>query len=235
MKSILSLSAAFVLAIASFTASAVNPLDALSGIVSNLTSTTNFQISDIVGTWEYQSPAVSFKSDDALSKIGGVAASTALEDKLKTYYTTAGLNTLVLTVNSDDTFSMKIKSISLTGTITKDDDSGNLTFNFSAFGKISIGKVSAMAEKSATNNLTLTFDVSRLITILDKVAEVAKIQSIQTLTSLLKNYDGLYAGARLKKTGSASSTSSTNSQTNSNGSNGSASKAADALKGLFGK
>lgn len=234
-KYLISLSAAFAAVFVPVSVGAVNPLDALTGIVSSLTSTTNFEIADIVGTWEYQSPAVSFKSDAALNKIGGLAASTALEDKLSSYYNTTGLNTLVLTVNSDDTFTMKIKSISLNGTITKDDDSGSLTFSFNAFGKISIGKVSAMAEKSATNTLTLTFDASRVISIIEKVADIAKIQSLQTLSSLLSSYDGLYAGARLKKTGSAGATpSASNSNSNSGSTNGSA-KAVDALKGLFGK
>ena len=212
---------------------AVNPLDALSGIVSSLTSTSKFDIADIAGTWSYQSPAVSFKSDDALSKIGGVAAATALENKLAGYYNTAGLNTLVLTVNPDSTFTMKIKAINLSGNITKDDEKGNLTFHFSAFGKINIGAVSAIAEKSATNTLTLTFDVSRVISILDKVGSAVKIQSITTITSLLKSYDGLYAGARLKKTGSAQPTSGSGQNAPSTGN--SSSKAADALKSILGK
>ena len=215
-KNFIALAAAGCLAMSSLTATAVNPLDALGSIISSATSTSKFEIADIVGTWSYQSPAVSFKSDDALSKIGGMAASTALEDKLASYYNAAGLNTLVLTVNSDDSFTMKVKAITLTGTITKDSDSGALTFNFSAFGKINIGAVSAMAEKSATNNLTLTFDASRIISIIDKIADFAKIQSIQTLSSLLKNYDGLYAGARLKKTSSATSTSTGTTDNNSN-------------------
>lgn len=225
--------------------SAINPLDALSGIVSNLTSSSNFQISDIVGTWEYQSPAVSFKSDNALNKIGGVAASTALEDKLVQYYNTAGLNTLVLTVNEDETFSMKVKAITLSGTITKDDDGGNLTFHFSAFGKVNIGSVSAMAEKSALNTLTITFDASRVISIIEKVAAITKNSTIQTLSSLLGSYDGLYAGARMKKVGSSNSSSttskssstpaSTTTESGTNNSSNAASKAAEALKGLFNK
>lgn len=218
---------------------AINPLDALGSVLSSVTSTTNFEIADIAGVWDYQSPAVSFKSDAALSQIGGLAASTALEDKLVSYYNAAGLNTLVLTVNADDSFSMKIRSVSLSGTITKDDETGLLTFNFSAFGKMNIGKVSAMAEKSATNNLTLTFDVSKVISILEKVSDIAKISSIQTLTSLLKNYDGLYAGARLKKTGNAPATTSGSSETtestNSSNSTSSASGVSTLLNGLFKK
>lgn len=236
-KSIITIFTAFCISLISFSAKGGNPLDALGGIVSSLTSTSNFEIADIVGTWEYQSPAISFKSDAALSKIGGVAASAALEDKLVSYYNAAGLNTLVITINSDDTFTMKVRSVSLNGTIAKDGENGALSFQFSAFGKINIGAVSAYAEKSALNTLTLTFDVSKIISIIEKISEIVKIQSIQTLTSLLGNYDGLYAGARLKKTGSSSfsnNVSNPNQGTTDEG-NASVSGALDALKGLFGK
>ena len=218
-----------------FSATAGNPLEALGGIVTSLTSTSKFEIKDIQGTWSYQSPAVSFKSDQALNKIGGTAASAALESKMSPYYEKLGLNTLVLTMDADGNFEMKIKSITLKGTATKDSDDGALTFNFNAFGKTSIGKVSAEAQKSATGVLTLTFDVSRVIAIVDKVAAVANIQSVSTLSSLLKSYDGIYAGAKLKKTGSAatSADSSTDTTTGTSG-NDTAKKAAEALQGLLG-
>lgn len=224
------IAAALCLCTASLAAHAINPLDALSSIVSSATSTTNFQIADIVGTWQYQSPAVSFQSDQALSKIGGMAASTAIEDKLAPYYSNMGLTSLVVTINDDETFSMKIKSITLNGTLTKDSDNGALTFHFNAFGKISIGAVAAMAQKSATNNLTLTFEASKLITIADKVASIAKIQSLSTVVSLLKGYDGIYVGARLKKTASSGNSTSSKSSSSS-----SSSSAADALKSILGK
>ena len=182
-----------------FNTTAGNPLEALVGIVSSLTSTSKFEIKDLQGTWAYQSPAVSFKSDQALNKIGGTAASAALENKMAPYYTRLGLNTLVLTMDADGNFEMKIKTITLKGVAVKDSDSGALTFNFNAFGKTNIGKIAAEAQKSATGVLTLTFDVSRVIAIVDKIASVANLQSVSTLSSLLKSYDGIYAGARLKK------------------------------------
>ncbi|MDE6334122.1 MAG: DUF4923 family protein [Muribaculaceae bacterium] len=213
-------------------ASAGNPLEALGGIVTSLTSTSKFEIKDLQGTWSYQSPAVSFKSDQALNKIGGTAASAALESKMSPYYQRLGLNTIVLTMNADGGFEMKIKSITLKGTATKDTDDGALTFNFNAFGKTSIGKISAQAQKSATGVLTLTFDVSRVIAIVDKVASVANIQSVSTLSSLLNSYDGIYAGAKFKKSGNASSIGS---ETTSEGTKtDAAQKAADALQGLLG-
>lgn len=217
----------------SLTSFAGNPMDALSGLVSAITSTSKFELSDLNGTWNYQEPAISFKSDNALNKIGGTAASVALVSKLKPYYDQIGINTLVLTVDAEAKFVMKIKSAVLKGSITKDGDNGYLTFNFNAFGKIPLGKVSAKAEKSATGVLTLTFDVSRLVTIVDKVSEVAKLSTVQSLTGLLKSYDGIYAGAKLKLA-KGSQTKSTSTSTDSagtsetKGSNG----VGDALNGV---
>lgn len=172
-------------------------LDALSGIVTNLTSTSNFSVDDIIGTWNYSAPAVSFKSDDALKKIGGAGASAAVESKLKPYYSKAGLETLVLTVEEDHSFTMKMKFGTLKGTIEKDEDN-NLVFSFSAFGKVGLGKVNAQAVKSGST-LTLTFDASKLIALLEKVSSVAKIDSLSTISSLLSSYDGIYMGFKLNK------------------------------------
>ncbi len=172
-------------------------LDAISGIATNLTSTSNFSVDDIIGTWNYSAPAVSFKSDDALKKIGGAGASAAVEAKLKPYYSKAGLEALVLTVEEDHSFTMKMKFGTLKGTIEKDEDN-NLVFSFSAFGKVSLGKVNAQAVKSGST-LTLTFDASKLIAILEKVSSVVKINSLSTISSLLSSYDGIYMGFKLKK------------------------------------
>lgn len=216
-------------------ATAGNPLEALGGIVSAFTATSKFEIADIQGTWSYQAPAVSFQSDNALNKIGGVAASAAIESKLEPYYERLGLNTIVLTVDADGNFLMKIKGVSLKGTITKESDEGALTFNFSAVGKVSLGKISAQATKSATNVLTLTFDASKAIAVADKVASVANIQTLKTVSDLLKSYDGIYAGAKLKKTSSNTDTGAASSTTESTTDTGSSStsKAAEALQNLL--
>lgn len=217
-------------------ASADNPLDALGGIVTALTSSSKFEIADIAGTWSYQAPAVSFKSENALNKIGGVAASAAIESKLQPYYDRLGINTLTLTVDADANFLMKLKGVTLKGTITKESDQGALTFNFNAFGKIALGKISAQATKSATNVLTLTFDASRAIAVADKVASVAKIETLQTVANLLKSYDGIYAGAKLKKTSNSTDTgaaASSDAKTDPDNGSGNTSKAAEALQNLI--
>lgn len=173
-------------------------LGAIGGLISNVTANNKFSVDDIVGTWNYTSPAVSFESDNALMKIGGAGAATAVEDKLSPYYKQLGFNKTVLTVEADHSFTMKLGLLSLKGTIEKDETDNGLVFNFSAFGKISLGKVKAHATKSGST-LNLTFDATRLIEILTKISSKLNINTLKTVTSLLDNYDGIYMGFKLKK------------------------------------
>ncbi|MDE6310247.1 MAG: DUF4923 family protein [Muribaculaceae bacterium] len=168
---------------------------ALGSMLGTLTSTNKFAAEDLIGTWNYSSPAVGFASDNALKKIGGAAASTALENKLEPYYQKAGLTSVTMTVDEQLNFTLTIKKLSLKGTISKDEDN-NLVFNFSAMGKIKLGSMAAMATKSGST-LTIVFDATKLMKVLNAVSSVAKLQSLSALNSLLQQYDGLYLGFKM--------------------------------------
>lgn len=174
-----------------------NPLGAIGSVISGLTASSNFELSDLQGTWTYESPAVTFNSDNALQKIGGAAAASTVESKLAPYYEKAGITALTFTVDEDNNFTMKLKKGTLKGTLSKDED-GNLHFNFNALGKVKLASVSAFATKSG-NTLNLTFDVSKLITIVKTVSSVSGISSLNTISSLLSSYDGIYAGFKLNR------------------------------------
>lgn len=172
-------------------------LGQIGDFISNMTASSDINLDDLAGTWNYSSPAVSFQSDNALQKIGGATAATALENKLAPYYKTAGVTNLVMTVAEDHSFSMKMRLATVNGVIEKD-ESGKLIFNFKALNKINLGKVEAMATKSG-ETLNLTFDVSRLISIVEKVAAISKDSTFQTLSTILSSYDGIFAGFKLKR------------------------------------
>lgn len=173
-------------------------LGALGAFLGNTLASKNFSLDDLNGNWNYTSPAVSFQSDNALKKIGGAGAATALENKLAPYYTRLRLDKTSLSVAEDHTFEMKLGVATLKGTVEKDKND-QLVFNFSAFGKIKLGKVNATATK-AGNTLNLTFDATKMIQILTKVAGAFNMQSLNALTSLINSYDGVYLGFKLKKT-----------------------------------
>lgn len=170
----------------------------LGSILGGLLGTSNFDAKDLVGTWKYTGPAVTLDSDNALKKIGGAAATAAIEKKIEPYYKRAGVTNLVFTVDEELNFTMKMGLGVAKGTIEKDEN-GQLIFNFKAFKKVNLGKVKANAIKTGSS-LSLTFDVSRLKQVVDKVSSLAGNTTIKSLSSILSSYDGIYMGFKLNQT-----------------------------------
>lgn len=172
-------------------------LGTLGQTIQNATASTSFSLDDLVGTWKYSSPAVSFDSSNTLQNLGGAAVSTQIENKLATYYKKFGMTSIQLTVDSDYSFSMKLKYGTLKGTISKNDD-GTLTFNFSALGSYNYGAINSRATKSG-NQLNLTFDAEKLMNMMSTVASLTNNSTLTTAMSLINSYDGIYIGFKMKK------------------------------------
>lgn len=173
-------------------------LSGLQGLVEGLISNSNLTEADLVGTWQYSKPAVAFKSSDMLKKAGGAAASGIIEEKLTPYYEKVGLNNLSVTFNDDNTFKFKLKRGTLSGVYEKNAESedGDFIFQFTAVGKIPVGQMNAHIEKVG-NKLTMTFDASKLISLVNTVASVSGQSTLQTVATLLNSYDGLNCGFEL--------------------------------------
>lgn len=174
-----------------------SPLGALGEFINNTIANNNFTIDDLTGTWNYKSPAVSFQSGNVLQGIGGAAAATALENQLEPHYRRLGFTRTSLEVDAEHNFILKLGLVQLRGKIEKDEND-RLVFNFNAFNRISLGKLSANATKSG-NTLNLTFDATRLINILTKVAGALNNNTLNALSSLLNSYEGVYIGFKLQQ------------------------------------
>ncbi len=174
---------------------AANPLDALKGMIGAVVGNTAESIPE--GTWKYTGPAVTFKGDNALKNLGGAAAGAALEAKLKGYYDKAGLQNMVMTVGADSTFVMKLKKVTLKGTIVYG-QKGTCTLHLQGLGKIAGGKFNAQWQVTG-KSLSLTFDISKLVDLVGKIAAVSGKSSLSALSKMLESYDGVYAGFRLEK------------------------------------
>lgn len=174
-----------------------NVLETIGSAISNFTANSDFAIEDLCGTWVYVSPAVCFKSDNDLQNIGGAAAATSIENKLAPYYAKAGIDGLTLTVDDENKFTMKLKRGTLTGVLVKTED-GNLEFDFNAFNKINLGKITAHTVKSF-DSLSITFDISKLISIVNTISSMSGNSSLKTVSSLLSSYENIYAGFKLKQ------------------------------------
>jgi hypothetical protein len=152
----------------------------------------------MVGTWKYSSPAVCFQSDNFLQKAGGSAVAGTIEDKLSTYYSAAGLTNLVLTINSDYSFTMKSGKLSSAGTVSKNSD-GDIIFSFQALGTVSLGSMKAYVTMTSGKQMSLMFDVSKLTTVLKTVGSVSGNSTVTGVTTLLESYDGICAGFKFNK------------------------------------
>lgn len=211
----------FVLAISCLVASAVsvsafNIKDALKGVglgdkesavgsvvdaLGNVLSTGKLDVGQLKGNWKYSAPAVTFASDNLLKKAGGAAAATVITDKLAPFYKTAGFDKMTLNIDEQGAFQMKVRGITLKGTISpleKEDSQANFEFNFQA-GSFKIGKMNAYVEKSITGGMKLTFDVSKLISLVETITKFTGNSTLKSVSSLLSSYDGLCAGFELKQ------------------------------------
>lgn len=174
----------------------------LGGLISGLISQDKLSVNDIVGSWSYSAPAVSFRSENFLKKAGGEAAAAAVEKKLEPYYRTTGLNNLTLVVNEDSTFTIKVRTIVLKGKVEQisDKDSDyNFTLRFTALGKINLGSIDVYVRKSGNSKMDMMFDVSKLISIAQAVSKVMNNSTINAAVSVLNSYDGICAGFTLVK------------------------------------
>ncbi len=172
--------------------------DALGGIVNGLLGTDQVKPERLVGRLSYTGPVVCFKSENFLQKAGGSAAAGVIEGKLEPTYKTLGLTKMVLVVNKDQTFTMTSGAIKMGGTVAVDGE--DVYFNFSALGKIPIGKMKTYITLGAGGKtMSLMFDVTKLVSILKAVGGATHLSTVNTVTSLLDSYDGVCAGFKLKK------------------------------------
>lgn len=171
----------------------------IGSIIDGVISTDDVSISDLVGTWTYSSPAVTFASEDLLEKAGGAAAAAELEEELEPYYTQAGFTGMTFEFDSDGNVTVTFSSgKTLTGTVTEGDEDGTMIFNFSSkLSKVSsklssVGNMTAYVTKGTA--LSIMFDASKLQTVVSTLASVSGNTSLSTLSSLLSSYEGVYAG-----------------------------------------
>lgn len=172
--------------------------DILGSVIEGVFTKSNLTLDDLVGEYQAQGPAVTFKSEGLLQKAGGIAGAATIESKLKPYYEQYGLNNMTLTIDQEYNFVMKIKSLSLKGTVTKNDEEGTFNFGFNVLG-INLGKFTAYVEKSG-NNLNLMFDATKLKTFISAIAKFTGNSMAQALGSILDSYDGACIGWKMVST-----------------------------------
>lgn len=170
-------------------------------VVSSVTGGQSVTAASLQGTWTYVDPAVQLGSDNTLKQIAGAAATTELEKKLKEQCAKVGIVEGVFnyTFNADSTFTSALKKGSLKGTYSVNEADKSITFTYTA-GQSNRAIYSLTASTVlAGDNLTLLFNADKLLAFLTKVASLSSNATLQSLSNLANQYDGMKLGFDLKK------------------------------------
>ena len=154
----------------------------------------------MAGTWRYSAPACKFESDDLLKSAGGEVVASSLKDKLATYYEKAGITSSRVSFSfADTTMVMNYGSAKLNGYIVKDEPSGKFVVTFTLVGgHIPVMVMDADITKSG-NTMEILFNVDKLVDVLVSIASKTQSSTLQTISNLLSEYDGVLMGFELTK------------------------------------
>lgn len=181
--------------------SATGSNSTVSNLVNNLLGTSSVSESSLVGTWKYQQPAVVFQSEDALTKVGAVAASTKIQNTMQTNLNKIGFKPgkVTITFNKDKTVAVKVNNKTYTGKWSVKGNNLTLTVG---------GNISAKYQKTHTVNVKLTGNNLQIAMKSDKFLGFVKTlmnnastvsTTLATVSSLAKNVNGLYLGMQFTK------------------------------------
>jgi len=153
----------------------------------------------VIGTWNYVSPAVKFKSDNMLAEAGGAIAANTVKGKLSTFYGKVGIKPGACTFvfNEDKTFSATVAGHTTNGTYEMDSEEGTVALTFKVAG-MRIATFKANIYKTS-GNLALAFTADKLLSLVKTVVAKVPSNSSSAIGSVLGNYDGLLVGFEFSK------------------------------------
>ena len=169
--------------------------DLLTGLGKTLVGDKATTAASLKGTWTYTGPACEFESDNLLSKAGGSAVSTKIENMITPILKKYGVQGIVYTFDGKGNYTTKIKKRTVKGTYTFDSKKKTITFK-PHYGKEYTANVSIL-----NNQMTLVFNADKLMHVLQTISNTAAKQNstAATINTLMKNYNGMRLGFRLKK------------------------------------
>lgn len=144
----------------------------------------------IVGTWVYQEPAIMLTSSNSLKQYASSVATKSLEQKLQSYLAKVGFTKgkSSITFNADKTFVINYGTKSVKkGTYTMNNSEVILTFT----GKT---KPCNVVPQLDNGSLIVVMDATKFKTFMENIG--AQVSSLSTVTSALKQMDGMKIGVR---------------------------------------
>ena len=168
-------------------------------VVTSVTGGKQLSKEALKGNWLYISPAVQLNGDNAIKNIAGTVATSELEKKLSEYCNKVGIVEGVFnyTFNSDNTFICQLKSSKLNGSYTINSDGKSIDMSYTIASKKIITLTANVV--ITNNNLTLLFNADKLLDFIEKISSISSNQSLQTISKLVSQYDGVMLGFELQK------------------------------------
>lgn len=151
---------------------------------------------DLYGTWKYAQPGCAFTSENLLAQAGGEAAATAIKQKVQPTFQKVGINSqnTQITFNENGTFKASIAGHNFEGTYTYDEANYKITMQ----ALLGLLNINCYAKKNS-NGLGVLFESTKLLTMLQTVAQISGNSTVKTIGDLSKNYDGLRVGFDMQK------------------------------------
>lgn len=188
----------------SVSASAQIDLGNLSKVVSSavgkdvssiITGKNNVSKENIVGTWTYKQPSISFESNDLLKQAGGQLTSAAIEKKLAEQFTKVGITAgkFFVTFGNDNTFStIKNGVVTTSGTYVL--SGSKITFSYLEGS----AKITGYAQMK-NGLLSISFDSSKVLDVMSKMSKYSANSTLSTISSLAGSFNGMKTGVALVK------------------------------------
>lgn len=169
----------------------------ISSLIGNVLGTPTLKKANLIGTWNYTSSDCKFESENFLQQAGGEIAAKTIENKLNDLFGKVGIKqgSLSFTFNEDGSYQMGIGGRNISGTYTLDEATGALTM----VGMLGITKSEATVSLNSANNISILYDATKLMQVLNGFASQSGNTTIQSLSSLIGSYDGLKIGFELTK------------------------------------
>ena len=168
----------------------------VSSITDLISGKSGLSVETIAGNWNYTGSAISFKSEEnLLSNLGSSLATGTIENKLDGYLAKVGISEGLFgfVFKEDGTMTVKYGSKTFNGTWTLDEKNAMINMkvakliNMKAYVAVQGGK------------MELLYDVTTLMRLVKSLTSTYNNSTLQTLNTLLNQYDKMYAGFKLKK------------------------------------
>ena len=142
-------------------------------------------VAELKGTWKTTGPALVLKSGNIAQQAGGSAMTTAAEAKLKPYYKKLGLLNTSCVFDSEGNFTLTVKKAPIKGKLTANSDG---TFKMQLLSTIAgltndEHSMTVYVQKVG-NEMSISMDVKKLMTIVQAVAKKGDLKTINTVTSI---------------------------------------------------